>query len=1002
MMSFGPLAFAAPWILAALVALPGLWWLLRLTPPPARRQSFPALRLLMGLAPVDDSPARTPLWLLVLRLAIGALLIVGLARPVWHPPPRLAGGGPLLLLVDDGWAAGRDWPARRRALDQAMDQADREGRTVALLTTAPDGMGTTAPEDRRERQRERMIGPLPAAQMRRLTQALAPHPWPGDRAAALATLRDDATRVALTAQGSPAILWLSDGVDDGAVTTDGTPVAAALSTELQALGALTVLDDGPERPALLIQPPENAPDGTGGDVRVSISRSDTRPPLPVRVEGQAADGHVVADAAATFAPGQGRLDLTLPLPLELRNELASLRLAGPPAGAGAVALLDGRWRRRAVGLIDPDAVNGGGVGGIGDAQPLLSPFHYLEQALAPFAEVRRAPLDDLLNGDSAVLVLTDRDGLTATDRAALGRWVDAGGLLLRFAGPRLADAAAGGSAAADGTSEGDRSTGSGQTDHDQTGAPADDPLLPVPLRAGDRSLGGALSWTEPARLAPFDVQSPFAGLTAPPDVTISRQVLAQPSPDLDGRVWARLEDGTPLVTARPLGRGRVVLVHTTPDPRWSNLALSGLFIALLHRIVDLSDGKPAAHGDTPLPPLELLDGEGRLAPPPPSALPLPPPPLPAAQADDATGPRVDPRHPPGYYGSRDARMALNLAPAVATLGALPPPDGTGRPYDADGTRDLAPSLLVLAFAGWLLDLLASLPLRGLIPSPNRRRSGAAGMVALALLLAGGLPSPPAVAAAAAGAASGAASGAAGDLAGDVAAATRNWLAYVVTGDSATDATSRAGLSGLATQLNRRTAVEIAGVRAVDVERDDLAFYPLLYWAVTPGEPAPSEAAARRINRYLHAGGLILFDTRDPNGATGGSTGDGSGQAALRTVTRGLDIPRLAVVDSRHVLGRSFFLLQEFPGRLGDQPVWAEAGEGQANDGVSSVLIGANDWAGAWAVDAQGRPLNAVTPGGERQRELAYRFGINVVMYALTGNYKADQVHVPAILERLGQ
>ena len=67
-----------------------------------------------------------------------------------------------------------------------------------------------------------------------------------------------------------------------------------------------------------------------------------------------------------------------------------------------------------------------------------------------------------------------------------------------------------------------------------------------------------------------------------------------------------------------------------------------------------------------------------------------------------------------------------------------------------------------------------------------------------------------------------------------------------------------------------------------------------------------------------------------------------------------------------------------------------------------MIVGGNDWAAAWAVDDSNRPLYSVEPGGERQREIAYRFGINLVMYTLTGNYKADQVHAPALIERLGQ
>ena len=90
------------------------------------------------------------------------------------------------------------------------------------------------------------------------------------------------------------------------------------------------------------------------------------------------------------------------------------------------------------------------------------------------------------------------------------------------------------------------------------------------------------------------------------------------------------------------------------------------------------------------------------------------------------------------------------------------------------------------------------------------------------------------------------------------------------------------------------------------------------------------------------------------------------------------------------------------GRWAGGNLWVEPTTDRVNDGVATVIIGSNDYAGAWAVDPQGRSAYAVVPGGEPQREQAFRFGVNLVMYALTGNYKTDQVHVPAILERLGQ
>ena len=229
------------------------------------------------------------------------------------------------------------------------------------------------------------------------------------------------------------------------------------------------------------------------------------------------------------------------------------------------------------------------------------------------------------------------------------------------------------------------------------------------------------------------------------------------------------------------------------------------------------------------------------------------------------------------------------------------------------------------------------------------------------------------------------------------------LAYVRTGNDAADAESRAGLIGLSDTLNRRTAVETGDPLAIDIETDELIFFPLLYWPVTADQLSLSPTAIARVNRYLETGGTILFDTRDGDEQSPGPFG-GAAIAAerLRRLTAGIKMPPLAPIPPDHVLTKSFYLMHDFPGRWDVGTLWVEPAEDHVNDGVSSVIVGANDWAGAWAVDKDGRPLYAVVPGGEEQREMAMRFGVNLVMYVLTGNYKADQVHVPAILERLGQ
>ncbi|MBI3453086.1 MAG: DUF4159 domain-containing protein, partial [Rhodospirillales bacterium] len=450
--------------------------------------------------------------------------------------------------------------------------------------------------------------------------------------------------------------------------------------------------------------------------------------------------------------------------------------------------------------------------------------------------------------------------------------------------------------------------------------------------------------------------------------------------DLAGKTWARLTDGTPLVTADKRGDGWLVLMHTTATPEWSNLPLSGLFVEMLQRLVALSQGVAGDAGDTPLPPLSSLDGFGRLSAPPPAALAI----LSRAFATTKAGPKF----PPGFYGSEVGRRALNLSPGLSPLKAIAAlPTGIGRGAFGGGREvDFKPWLLATALVLALVDLAASLALRGLWP--KLARPGAAAIL-LAFLAGGGTafaqtapgPTRPA-----------------NDDNAAVLSTLATHLGYVRTGNPDIDQVSRAGLSGLGAVLSRRTAVDPAPPIEIDIERDELAFYPLLYWPVVAESPRPSPVAMARINAFLRRGGMILFDTRDAEAIALGGVGP-AGQR-LRDILRQLDLPALRPIPDGHVLTKSFYLIDEFPGRWTGRPLWVEDSNDRVNDGVSSVIVGAHDWAAAWATDARGQPMFATVPGGEGQRETALRFGVNLVMYALTGNYKTDQVHVETILERL--
>lgn len=932
MLNLGALALTTPWVLLGALALPLLWWLLRATPPAPRRLAFPAVRLLFGLKADDPVVAHTPWWLMLMRLVLVLLILLGLAGPILNPDGLARGQGPLLLVMDDTWAAAPTWDDRRTLALDVIARAGREGRPVMLLTTA-----APAPD-----QPVTPVHPQRADAVAETVRALVPRPWAKDLAVALDRLpaADDAS--------AGAAIWIHDGL--------AAPATESLARHLSDLGRLQVRQAGPGRAPLILRPPtvmESKP-----TVRVErpgpadgAANAVLLPERTVTVQARDAQGRVVLARPARLDAGHWGTAVVLDLPADLRSEITRLDIQGHD-GAAAVVPLGESWGRGLLGLVT------GSPGGGAAPVPLLDETHYAREALRPLGDLREGSVVDLLAHPLSMMVMTDgaRPDPDAVDR--LIDWIRRGGTLVRFAGPRM--------------------------------VPLDPTLLPLPLRAGERSLGGSLSWTAPGRLAPFPADSPFAGLPVDgADVAVARQVLAEPSPTLDERTWARLTDGTPLVTAARLGAGRVVLVHVTADPRWSSLAMSGLFVEMLRRLAEtgaVAEGAAASPGpeavEGALAPARLLDGFGRAGPPPPGARALP-----LALIDR---PIMDPAHPPGWYGPPGRAQGYALGAAlptpVATVATLPAGVVAGDLDTATAERDLAPWLLGGAALLALIDMIVGLALRGVLPVPARRRAASlAALVGLGAGLALGAVGLGGPAARAQGLQTTTEAGAPvlDPMALEAALHTR--LAWIAGADAAVDDTAEAGLRTLTDVLARRTSAELGAPVPVDPARDPLAVFPLIYWPVVAGQGPPSQQAARRLNDYLRGGGMLLVDVMD-------------GADAARALD-GVAVPSLVPVPDDHVLTRSFYLLDRFPGRTEGATVWVEE-DPVAHDGVSSVIIGAHDWAGAWATDQAGRALFPTVPGGNRQREMAYRFGINVVLYALTGNYKGDQVHLPAIMERL--
>ena len=910
MFTFGALSFAAPVALLALAALPVIWWLLRIIPPAPQRIRFPAIRLVMRLTNLEESSAKTPLWLTLMRLGLVTLLILGAAHPLLNSSNQLSGTGPVVIVIDDGWASAKNWAQRQNTAANIIDQAERDRRAVAIVTTAP-GEG-----------KSRALESLMSADAARETiQALKPKPWLVNRKAAVSVLGMIGER-AIKDGGAAHVIWLSNGLDDEAT--------GEFATALSALGAVTVLTDPPSALPNILLPPVSDRDGL--IIRALKAPGSVVRDLNIRLRGE--DGGVLTVTTLKFELGKSAARRKLPMPAEIRNHVTYIEIENANH-AGGMVLVDERWRRRPVGLVT-DA-------GRRVDQPLLDDIFYLERALDPFTEVRTGSVQKLLRRELALLVLADPGRISGAKWRLIQNWMGEGGLVLRFAGPQL--------------------------------AVMKGPMLPVRLRQGDRELGGALSWTKPASIAAFPATSPFAGLAVPKDIKINRQVLAQPSIDLPDKTWARLTDGTPIVTAERRGKGWLVFFHITSSPNWSNLPLSGLFVGMLQNLVRLSRGVGGGAVDRMLLPVLTIDGFGNLGPVRTGAR--------AIKANRIETSVPGPEHPPGFYGDESARRAFNLSPKLAALSPLGTSSGGFAMGSYQSTREwnLRGPLLGLAMLIALSDIIASFALRGLFA----HRRAVACFILLLFGVADGWP----------GAAQ--AQSPTFDPKTDTSAfagALAVRIAYVRTGDDRIDGISRDGLRGLAFIANARTAAEMGEPAAIDPSTDDLSFYPLIYWPITDDSlPIPAETADR-LSKYMKFGGTIFFDTRDQSGT-------GAGTNRLEEIARTINSPPMQLIPRDHVLTKSYYLLREFPGRWKGGQIWVARKE-SANDGVSPIIVGANDWAGAWAIDEARKPIYPVTPGGNRQREMAYRFGINILMYVLTGNYKADQVHLPAILERLGQ
>lgn len=928
-----PVSAGYPLAYIALISLPLIWWLLKVMPPKPDLEIFPPLKTLAKVLKNDNTPHKTPWWLTLLRMLMAAAVIFAIADPGFNRDVKLDGStGPLVIVLDNGWPSKRIEAIQLTTAESLITEAARTERLIYIAATSQANTADT--------------GPFDPDTARKHLASLAPTPVFADRRTVVANVVSK-----LPENANATVTVLSDGISNQQDETAFTPLDTSKI-------AATLWYAPPQTPFAAVASVKN----TSEALEIEVTRFGKLDEASVI----AFDGKSrrIGETKITFAGGDTSATGKILAPIELRNDIQSVTIEGQKLSGGTY-VLDDNLKRRRVALLS---------GADGDlAQPLLSPLYYIRKAIEPFADIvtprnldLSASLVELIATNPSVIIMADIGAMPEPSVKPLETWIENGGVLLRFAGPRLA-------------------------------ATLDDKFLPVILRQGERALGGTMSWTEAQPVAEFPKTSPFAAIPTPKDVTVTRQVLAEPDSSLNDKTWASLTDGTPLVTAEKRGKGRIILFHVTPQATWSNLPISGTFVEMLRQTLALASTtgqRNADGGKLSLKPWRIIDSDGAIGPAPADAQPL--------EVSDKMVATI--QNPPGLYGNEDGAVALNLLKTGAKLEVASVPDlkvkAQVQDYVTADAKSWKGPLLGLAALLLILDCLVMIW--------TKRQLSSTLKVATALLFISLVPLALAVPTSSYARQNDAKPG--DQEAVDAISKTR--LAYVITGNADIDRVSKEGLEGLTLFLREKTALEPADPVGVDPASAELTFYPMLYWPIDPDGVMPTKEALANIDAYMQAGGSVLFDTRD-QGSPLLTVNDDTSPATrrLREILDGMNVPPLEPVASDHVLTKSFFLLKDFVGHYAGSPLWVEQSQDsevridrpvRSGDGVSPILITGNDLASAWALTADGQALYPTEPNDPMQRIYALRGGVNIVIYMLTGNYKADQVHIQALLERLGQ
>ncbi|MDC3091076.1 DUF4159 domain-containing protein [Rickettsiales bacterium] len=621
------------------------------------------------------------------------------------------------------------------------------------------------------------------------------------------------------------------------------------------------------------------------------------------------------------------------IPISIKNKIGFFQMSNQKSPVSVVLLSESN-RKKNIGITR--------YGNQGIQSEFAGGNYYVKKALEKNYNIWEGSLEKLLNEEIQIIFIDDLYTVKSNLESKLLTWISNGGTLIKFGGEKLAN---------------DISNESFNTINDY-----------LSLTGEIVDLNNKLSIKKTMKVSEIESLSPFYGLEISNEVEVKKYLQTRSNLSKDELdIWMKLENGTPLVSSFPYSKGRLIFFHLPLNNSWSNFSLSYSFLDILERIVGQTKGINSKK-DRFLKPYLTLGGFGDLQKPSSQNLSL-------KNFNENKEIKINYFHPPGLYKDSDGIISLNMSNHLDQTFKLYKFDDNyiSEIIDTDKSKSLMPILLMISILLFMIETFITLFQRQLIIFDKKlllRR-----FIFLFIIIYSNF------------------SIAATDK--YIPEYMENRIGYILSGNEQIDNLSENGLNVISRFVSAKTASIFDTPKSIALDKDNLYFYPLIYWPIISNLNEIKVEEKKKIESFIEDGGLLLIDCNIEKSSLEFSMCFRNIEFFFRT----MQISKFTLLNNKNPISKSFYLLNSFPGRRNND-VYVAYNNSKSTDNAASIILGDNYWAEAWAKDEQNRYIFPLLENMENQRLLSLRFGLNLIIYALTGNYKTDQVHIPEILKRM--